>query len=103
MATTTYRLRILSPVHIGNGQELGKLDGVYNNGRWYQIDINAVLAQSGVDPVDLANAMMRPDFNWASWLAKRQIDPVKVSLRQIVCAQNPGETKIRECLRNPYG
>ncbi len=103
MATTIYQLRVISPVHIGTGQEFGGLDGTYHQGVWYQIDIDAVLALSGADPVDLANAMMARDFNWASWLAKRQIAPEKVSARQVACAHNPGNTKVRGCLRDPYG
>jgi|YNPMSStandDraft_1061717.scaffolds.fasta_scaffold28743_2 CRISPR-associated protein Csm5 len=103
MATQTYRLEILSPTHIGSGQEHGAFDGVFQNGRWYLIDLRKVLERSKEDPTNLANAMMQQGFNWASWLQKRNISPAEVAAHSVACAQNPGATKIRACIRDPFG
>ncbi|GBC92897.1 hypothetical protein HRbin15_01374 [bacterium HR15] len=103
MATQRYRLEILSPLHIGSGQEYGVFDGVFQNGRWYLIDIEKVLTRSREDPTNLANAMMQSGFNWASWLQRRNIPPQEVAARAVVCHQNPAQTKIRACIRDPFG
>jgi len=102
MATQTYRLEILSPTHIGSGQEYSALDGVFQDGQWYLIDLNKVVERSKEDPTNLANAMMQPGFNWASWLQKRHILPAEVAAHRVACPQNPGSTKIRACIRDPF-
>ena len=102
MATQTYRLEILSPTHIGSGQEYSALDGVFQNGHWYLIDLNKVVERSKEDPTNLANAMMQQGFNWASWLQRRGIAPAEVASYSVACVQNPGSTKIRACIRNPF-
>jgi CRISPR-associated protein Csm5 len=102
MATRTYRLETLSPLHIGSGQEYGAFDGVFQNGRWYLIDLKKVLERSKEDPTNLANAMTQSGFNWAGWLQQRKTAPAEVAARSVVCAQNPGSTKIRACLRDPF-
>jgi CRISPR type III-A-associated RAMP protein Csm5 len=102
MATQTYRLEILSPTHIGSGQEYSALDGVFQDGQWYLIDLNKVVERSKEDPTNLANAMMQPGFNWASWLQKRNIPPAEVAAHSVACPQNPGSTKIRACIRDPF-
>jgi CRISPR-associated protein Csm5 len=102
MATQTYRLEILSPTHIGSGQEYGAFDGVYQNGRWYLVDLKKVLERSKEDPTNLANAMMQQGFNWASWLQRCGIAPTEVASYSVACVQNPGSTKIRACIRDPF-
>jgi len=102
MATQTYRLEILSPTHIGSGQEYGAFDGVFQNGRWYLIDLKKVLERSKEDPTNLANALMQSGFNWASWLQQRNISPAQVCSYSVACTQNPGATKIRACIRDPF-
>jgi CRISPR-associated protein Csm5 len=102
MATQTYRLEILSPTHIGSGQEYGVFDGVFQNGRWYLINIRKVLERSKEDPTNLANAMMQQGFNWASWLQRSGIAPTEVASYSVACVQNPGSTKIRACIRDPF-
>lgn len=104
MATECYRIEILSPLHIGSGDEYGVFDGAYQNGRWYLIDIEKVLQRSREDPTNLANAMMARDFNWADWLQRHNnITPQEVAVRSVACHQNPAQTKIRACIRDPFG
>ena len=102
MATRTYRLETLSPLHIGSGQEYGAFDGVFQNGRWYLIDLKKVLERSKEDPTNLANAMMQQGFNWSSWLRQRGINPQEVASSSVACVQNPDSTKIRACIRDPF-
>ena len=92
MATLTYRMEILSPLHIGSGQEYSAFDGVFLNGRWYLIDLEKVIEQSKEDPTNLANAMMQRDFSWAGWLQRRNINPEQVARHSTPCLQNPGNT-----------
>jgi CRISPR-associated protein Csm5 len=103
MATQTYQLETLSPLRIGSGQEYSAFDGVFQNGRWYLIDLKKVLERSKEDPTNLANAMMQSGFNWAGWLERRGIAPAEVAARSVACAQNPGSAKIRACIRDPFG
>ncbi|CUU34972.1 MAG: type III-A CRISPR-associated RAMP protein Csm5 [Armatimonadetes bacterium] len=102
MATLTYRMEILSPLHIGSGQEYSAFDGVFLNGRWYLIDLEKVIEQSKEDPTNLANAMMQRDFSWAGWLQRRNINAEQVARHSTPCLQNPGNTRIRACIRDPF-
>lgn len=102
MATQTYRVEILSPLHIGSGQEYSAFDGVFQKGRWYLVDLEKVITLSKEDPTNLANAMMRSDFSWAGWLQRRRLSPEQVARRSIACQQNPGNTRIRACIRDPF-
>ena len=57
-----YQLQILTPVHIGSGEQLNQIDGCYANGRWYHIDLERVLAHPSTDLNALTSEMSRRDF-----------------------------------------
>jgi len=101
MATTTYRLKCLSPVHVGTGSQFTRLDGVYNDGRWYLIDLDRVLAR-GVDATELAQVMADRNFTWSSFLRERRIAPPDVAAYSLPCPQDPQETPVREAMKDVY-
>ncbi len=102
MATTTYTLTCLSPVHIGTGTQFSKFDGVYEDNRWHLMDLDKVLVRS-VDSNELARAMSDRNFTWATWLHSRGISPSDVAAYALPCPQDPEETPIREAIKDVYG
>jgi CRISPR-associated protein Csm5 len=101
MATTTYTLTCLSPVHVGTGTQFSKFDGVYANGRWHLVDLDKVLAH-GVDANELARAMSDRDFSWATWLRDKGIALSDVAAYALPCSQAPEETPVREAMKDVH-
>jgi len=101
MATTSYTIRCLSPVHVGTGATLSKFDGAYAAGRWHLVDLDRVFAQ-GVDGEELAQAMSVAKFSWAEWLRGRRFTVEQVALYSLPCPQDPGDVAIREGVKNVY-
>ncbi len=101
MATTTYTITCLSPVHVGTGTQFGKFDGTYHDGQWHCIDLDKVLAH-GVNANELAKAMNNRDFSWAMWLRDKSITPSDVATYTLPCPQDPEETPIREAIKNVH-
>lgn len=99
--TTCYTLTCLSPLHIGTGNTWTRLDGAYENGRWYVVDLDAVFAQ-GIDGDELAQAMNAQGFTWASWLKGRGLRAEQVALYSLPCPQDPREVPIREGVKDIY-
>src|SRR5215831_7377765 len=99
MATTTYTVTCLCPIHIGTGTQFGKFDGVYHDRQWHYIDLDQVLA-SGVNANELAKAMNSRNFSWATWLRDKSIAPSDVTTCMLPCPQDPEETPIREAIKN---
>ncbi|RKY70254.1 MAG: type III-A CRISPR-associated RAMP protein Csm5 [Candidatus Latescibacterota bacterium] len=62
-----YKLKVLSPVHIGTGTRLSSLDGAYFRGRWYRISLDKVL-RAVPDQALLSDALGSRDFSWETWL-----------------------------------
>jgi CRISPR-associated protein Csm5 len=101
MATTTYTLTCLSPVHVGTGTQFGKFDGVYHNGQWHYIELDKVLAR-GVNANELARTMNNREFSWATWLRDKSIAPSDVATYILPCPQDPEEILIRETIKNVH-
>ncbi len=97
-----YTLTCLSPVHVGTGRQFSKFDGVYRDRRWYVVDLDAVLAR-GVDAHALARAMSERTFTWSAWLNERRIAPSEVAAYDLPCPQDPGDTPVREALKDAHG
>lgn len=101
MATTIYSLTCLSPVHIGTGTQFSKFDSVFEGGRWYLIDLDKVVAR-GVDANGLARAMSDRNFTWRMWLGDKGIAASDVAAYALPCPQDPGETPLREAMKDVY-
>ena len=101
MATTTYTLTCLTPVHVGTGVQFSKFDGTYHDRQWHVMDLDKVLA-SGVDANALARAMNSRTFSWADWLAQQRMTPTAGALYVLPCPQDPEDTPVREAMKSVY-
>ena len=72
MATTTYTLTCLSPVHVGSGRRWSKFDGAYDRATLARHRSGPVLA-CGVDPGVLASEMSTRNFSWAEYLRRNHV------------------------------
>lgn len=102
MATTTYTLTCLSPVHIGTGGQFSKFDGTYHDKQWHMIDLDRVLT-SQVGANELAQAMNHRNFAWEVWLREHRIAPSDAAAYTLACPQDPAEVPIREAIKDAYG
>jgi CRISPR type III-A-associated RAMP protein Csm5 len=101
MATTTYTLTCLTPVHIGTGVQYSKFDGAYQDRHWHVMDLDKVLAR-GADANALARAMNSRTFNWSDWLGQQQMTPREGALYALPCPQDPADTPVREAMKTVY-
>ena len=95
----TYQLQVITPVHIGTGEVLNHIDGYYANGKWYQIDLEKVLAHPTTDLNALTAEMGHRDFRWQRYLQAHNMDPADVSVYSLPCRQSPETVDIREALK----
>ena len=101
MATTTYTLTCLTPVHIGTGVQYSKFDGTYQDRHWHVMDLDKVLAR-GADANALARAMDSRTFSWSDWLGQQQMTPPEGALYALPCPQAPEDTPVREGMKTVY-
>lgn len=94
-----YQLQVITPVHIGTGEVLNHIDGYYANGKWYQIDLEKVLAHPTTDLNALTAEMGHRDFRWQRYLQAHNMDPTDVSVYSLPCRQSPETVEIREALK----
>jgi CRISPR type III-A-associated RAMP protein Csm5 len=99
-----YTLTCLSPVHVGTGQTLGKLDGFYKDHKWHRLDLDTLLEQGLIEPDTMLGMMQEPNFSWAPWLRYRQgmAETLRRMYDPLPCAENPGESLIREAIKDVY-
>ena len=94
-----YKLKTITPVHIGTGETLSQIDGFYENGRWHRIDIDAVLAAIPESELNrLTIAMGGRDFQWKGYLPTNQPS----ASYTLPCPEDPQETEIREAMKTPF-
>jgi CRISPR-associated protein Csm5 len=99
MATTTYTLTCLSPVHVGSGRRWSKFDGAYEGQRWHVVDLDRVLARA-VDATELASEMSGRDFSWGEYLRKERLPVAEVAVYSLPCPDNPADVTVREALKD---
>lgn len=95
-----YLLQTITPVHIGSGEVLNHIDGCYDNGRWYNIDLDKVLTHPSTDINALTSEMSRREFRWQTYLSRHNLDPVELSNYSLICTQSPETTDIREAIKS---
>ena len=95
-----YKLETITPVHIGSGETLNHIDGYYANGRWYHIDLGKVLAHPNADINALTSEMSQRDFRWSDYFSRHNMDAAALSTYNILCAQSPETTDIREAIKS---
>ncbi len=102
MIKIKYGLSCLSPVHVGTGTQFSHFDGVYEDKKWYVIDLEKVI-QHGSDASNLAKDMSAKDFAWVNWLRKNKIQPSDVSTYSCPCIEDPNTFSVRESFKDVYG
>lgn len=97
-----YKLKVLSPVHIGTGTRLSPLDGAYFRGRWYRISLDKVL-RAVSDPLLLSNALGNRTFSWEAWLGENMpgIPLEDLSLYSVKSPVLEGRYELREAVKAP--
>ncbi len=96
-----YELQTLTPVHIGTGNKFNHIDGYFENGRWYRIDLDKVLARLGNDipKIDrLTNQMGQGNFRWGVYFKNNGLKPAEMSTYSLPCSQAPKEDEIQEAI-----
>ena len=95
-----YQLKTITPVHIGTGETLSQIDGFYHNGQWNRIDVDAVLAALPESELNrLAIAMGQRGFQWDRYRPMNQLSTAYA----LPCPEAPGETEIREAIKDAFG
>lgn len=94
-----YELETLTPVHIGTGRRLNYMDGCYENGRWYHIDLDKVLNHPSVDIEALTSEMSQRNFQWQDYLSQRNMNPAEFSNYNLSCPQETDTTEILEAIK----
>ena len=94
-----YKLETITPVHIGSGETMNQIDGYYANGRWSHIDLDKVLAHPNADINALTSEMSQRDFRWSDYFSRHNMDAAALSTYNILCAQSPETTDIREAIK----
>ena len=102
MINKQYCLTSLSPIHVGSGTLFTQFDGVYQDKRWYLIDLDRVLERN-VDFNRLSREMSDRNFAWVTWLRQNSINPSDVEAYSCPCPEDPNNTPVREAIKNVYG
>lgn len=95
-----YKLETITPVHIGSGETLNHIDGYYANRRWYHINLDKVLEHPATDINALTSEMSQRDFRWSDYFSRHNMDAADLSTYNILCAQSPETTDIREAIKS---
>ena len=91
-----YQLETLTPVHVGSGETLQHIDGCYANKKWHRINLDKVLADSGINLNALTSEMGKQGFRWTNHLQ----NPEAFATYSLPCSQSPEEVEIREAIKH---
>ena len=98
-----YKLKTITPVHIGSGEKLTTLDGFYANRNWHRVDLDQVLASGKIDPEQLAVTLSKRDFDWSSLDQQLNLSSGQHCAYRIPCPEPVGRTEVREAVKNAFG
>jgi len=100
-----YKLHFITPVHVGSGLRLGKMDYVNNGNKVLMVNLQRLASIRGIDPEELADAMEMRNFDIGSYLRSKHIDPINVASYSILSHRQPqGEIicGLKDGIGNPY-
>ena len=108
-----YSLHCITPVHVGSGLKLGRMDYVIKGNQLTVIDLQKLASLPGIDPEELSDAMEMRNFEIEGYLRRKRIDPAAVAAYAIPCSQalqvdrdRASQKEIICCLKdglvNPY-
>lgn len=98
-----FKLKTLTPLHIGDGGRLDRLDLARSGGKIWVIDIDKLGNRPEIDVEKLAKAMER-NFNMKQYLDEARLTPDGVARYSIDCAHDPDQviTHIKDVFNQPY-
>lgn len=96
---TTYRVRVLSPVHIGTGQNLGLHDIAVINGRLWRFDVEKLAEHLARDPQRLDRYTTSGAAALADWPEALR----RSCARYVVPWNGPQPREVREHIADPLG
>ena len=100
-----YSLHFITPLHVGSGLRLSKMDYVVRGNRVIIIDLQRLASFSEVDPEELSDALDMRNFDIGIYLRSKGIDPAQVASYSVACSK-PLQGEIISCLKdvlgNPY-
>jgi len=100
-----YILHFITPVHVGSGLKLGKMDYVVKGDQVMIINLQRLASLPGIDPEELSDAMDMRNFEIGAYLRGKGIDPTKAASYSIPCGRPPqGEIIccLKDGLSSPY-
>jgi CRISPR-associated protein Csm5 len=100
-----YNLHFITPVHVGSGLKLGKMDYIVKGDQVMIINLQSLASLPGIDPEELSNAIDMRGFDIGAYLRRKGVDPAKAASYSINCGQPPqGEiiSCLKDGLNNPY-
>jgi len=104
LGSVKYRFSLKTPIHVGSGEQLGRIDFVLDKNRCAVIDIESLLEKIG-DNRDALNEFAGEGFNMHAFLRKYRISPFQVEKYTL---RNPDGLKggignIREIIKTGMG
>lgn len=96
------KIKILTPIHIGTGEKLGKLDLVFTENKLFVIDINKVIEKVKNSPSALKE-FENPNFNIKNFLGDQGINYSDVAKYEILTNLKPNRSEIFEFIKTGLG
>lgn len=97
-----YTIEIMSPVHVGSGDELSRLDYVWRGGKLFVLDLDGLLAQPGVSAEELSEFLAEPGFSLGHYLRERRIAPEAVAKNTVDCPADPRGSAVCQQIKDVY-
>lgn len=100
-----WKLEVLSPVHIGTGEQFSQFDYAYD-GRdqsLIMIDFDKALERPEVNADELSKAMRNRNFRMDEFLSKQKVDLRDVEKYRLPCKSDPGNAGLRAQIKDIYG
>ena len=100
-----YSLHFITPVHVGSGLRLGKIDYVVKGNQVIVMNLQRLASLRGIDPEELSDAIDMRNFDIGAYLRSKNIDPMSAASYSLPFNQPPqGEIIccLKDGLGNPY-
>lgn len=97
-----YSLHFITPVHVGSGLRLGKMDYVSRGSKVIVLDLRRLASLSNIDPEEFSEALGARSFDMETYLRSKGIDPSKSMAYSLDCIRPPSG-EIICCLKDGTG
>lgn len=97
-----YMLHVITPVHVGNGVRLGRMDYIKRGDRLIVVDIQKLAALPEIDPEELSDRLYLSEFNMEEFLREMKIDPARVMAYSVDCRCHP-QGDVLSCIKDGTG